>query len=48
MFNKKYLITGGCSFTEGHLIGPNASWAKHVADNNNLELIKIFISIKKE
>ena len=39
--NKKYLITSGCSFTEGHLIGPDASWAKYLANNNNLELINL-------
>ena len=39
--NKKYLITNGCSFTEGHLIGPDASWAKYFANNNNLELINL-------
>ncbi len=41
MINKKYLITSGCSFTEGHLIGPDASWAKHIANTNGLELINL-------
>lgn len=41
MIDKKYLITSGCSFTEGHLLGPDASWAKYVAKNNNLELINL-------
>lgn len=41
MIDKKYLITSGCSFTEGHLIGKNASWAKYLAENNNLQLINI-------
>lgn len=41
MIDTKYLITSGCSFTEGHLIGKNASWAKYLAENNNLELINI-------
>ena len=41
MIDKKYLITSGCSFTEGHKVGPNASWAKYLAENNNLELINI-------
>lgn len=39
--NKKYLIASGCSFTEGHLIGPDASWAKHLANNNGLQLINL-------
>ena len=41
MIDKKYLITSGCSFTEGHLIGPDASWAKHVANANGLKLINL-------
>ena len=41
MIDKKYLITSGCSFTEGHKLGITASWAKYVAQNNNLELINI-------
>ena len=41
MLDKKYLITSGCSFTEGHLIGPNASWAKHLANHYNMDLINL-------
>lgn len=33
MLDKKYLITSGCSFTEGHVIGPDASWAKYLANH---------------
>ena len=38
--NKKYLITSGCSFTEGHLMTP-ISWAKYTAEGLGLELINI-------
>lgn len=41
MFDKKYLITSGCSFTEGHLIGADASWAKHLANHYNMNLINL-------
>lgn len=41
MLDKKYLITSGCSFTEGHLIGPDASWAKHLANHYNMDLINL-------
>jgi hypothetical protein len=38
--NKKYLITSGCSFTEGHMMTP-ISWAKYTAEGLGLELINI-------
>lgn len=41
MLDKKYLITSGCSFTEGHLIGPDASWAKYLANHYNMNLINL-------
>lgn len=41
MLNKKYLIASGCSFTGGHGIGPDASWSKYFAINNDLELINL-------
>jgi len=41
MLDKKYLITSGCSFTEGHLLGKAGSWATYFAENNNLELINL-------
>jgi hypothetical protein len=41
MIDKKYLITSGCSFTEGHLIGADASWAKHLANHYNMDLINL-------
>lgn len=41
MLDKKYLITSGCSFTEGHLIGPDASWATHLANHYNMDLINL-------
>lgn len=41
MLNKKYLITTGCSFTEGHHLKEKGSWATYFAKNNNLELINL-------
>lgn len=41
MLGKKYLISGGCSFTEGHHLGLEGSWANYFAKNNNLELINL-------
>ncbi len=41
MLDKKYLISSGCSFTEGHLLGKAGSWATYFAENNNLELINL-------
>jgi hypothetical protein len=41
MLNKKYLITNGCSFTEGHYMGSTASWATYFAKNNNLKLLNL-------
>ena len=39
--NKKYLISNGCSFTEGHKLGSSASWATHLAQELDLELINL-------
>lgn len=39
--NKKYLITNGCSFTEGHHMGEIASWPKHLGEFLNLEVINL-------
>jgi hypothetical protein len=41
MLDKQYLVTSGCSFTEGHLIGADASWAKHLANHHNMDLINL-------
>lgn len=41
MFNKKYLIASGCSFTEGHLLKEKGSWATYFAEKYNLELINL-------
>lgn len=41
MLDKKYLIASGCSFTEGHHLGIEGSWANYFAKNNNLELINL-------
>ncbi len=30
METKKYLIATGCSFTEGHKLGENGSWANYL------------------
>lgn len=39
--SKKYLVVSGDSFTEGHNIGEQASWAYWVAKELNLELINL-------
>lgn len=39
--NKKYLIVCGDSFTQGHDMGSEASWAHWTADILNLELINL-------
>ena len=39
MKKNKYLISSGCSFTNGHTIGETASWATHLAQELDLELI---------
>jgi len=39
--NKKYLVVSGDSFTEGHTMGEQASWAYWVAKKMNLELINL-------
>ena len=41
MLDKKYLITNGCSFTEGHLLGNDGSWAKFLGEKLDLELINL-------
>ena len=41
MFNKKYLITNGCSFTGGHKLGVKGSWATHLAQDLDLDLINL-------
>lgn len=38
MLQKKNLIAGGCSFTEGHTMGENGSWAYWLSQQNNLTL----------
>jgi len=37
----KYLISSGCSFTAGHIIGETASWATHLAQELDLESINL-------
>ena len=41
MLNKKYLIANGCSFTEGHHLGNEGSWAKFLGSKLNLEVINL-------
>jgi hypothetical protein len=41
MENKKYLVVCGDSFTEGHIMGERASWAYHLAEKMNLELVNL-------
>lgn len=41
MIDKKYLIATGCSFTEGHLLRSEGSWATYFAQNNNLKLVNL-------
>lgn len=36
--NKKYLVTSGCSFTDGFNMGENASWPYYLSNLLNLEL----------
>jgi hypothetical protein len=36
--NKKHLVTSGCSFTEGHMIGKIGSWAYHLSEMLGLKL----------
>src|SRR6056300_468343 len=38
--NKKYLITSGCSFTQGHMIQP-ISWATKLGEKLNLKTINL-------
>jgi len=37
--DKKYLITSGCSFTDGYKMGNEGSWAYYLSDMLNLKLI---------
>ena len=30
--NKKYLVTNGCSFTEGHSLGNEGAWPKFLGE----------------
>ncbi len=39
--NKEYLITNGCSFTGGHKLGVKGSWATHLAQDLDLDLINL-------
>jgi hypothetical protein len=39
--NKKYLITNGCSFTEGHSLGNEGAWPKFLGQKLNLEVYNI-------
>lgn len=39
----KYLVVCGDSFTEGHMLGERGSWAYHLANKMNLELINLAI-----
>ena len=41
MINKKYLITNGCSFTEGHLLGNDCAWPKFLGEELDLEVINL-------
>jgi hypothetical protein len=41
MLGKKYLIASGCSFTQGHHLFNEGSWANYFSKNNNLELINL-------
>ena len=43
MRKNKYLISSGCSFTAGHIIGEKASWATHLAQELDLESINLAI-----
>jgi len=36
--DKKYLITSGCSFTDGHHMGEKGSWAYYLSNSLGLEL----------
>ena len=41
MINKKYLITNGCSFTDGHLSGNDYAWPKFLGEELGLEVINL-------
>jgi hypothetical protein len=41
MLNKKYLVTNGCSFTEGHILGNDGAWPKFLGEKLNLEVINL-------
>jgi len=38
LIEKKYLVTSGCSFTEGHHMGKLGSWAYYLSQITNLDL----------
>ena len=39
--NKKYLVTNGCSFTEGHSLGNEGAWPKFLGEKMNLKVINL-------
>jgi len=39
--NKKYLVTNGCSFTEGHMLGNEGAWPKFLGEKMDMEVINI-------
>lgn len=41
MIDKKYLVTNGCSFTQGHILGPQCAWPKFLGEELNLEVINM-------
>jgi hypothetical protein len=41
MLNKKYLVSNGCSFTEGHILGNEGAWPKFLGKKLNLEVYNI-------
>lgn len=41
MLNKKYLVSNGCSFTEGHTLGNEGAWPKFLGEKLNLEVYNI-------
>ena len=41
MRKNKYLISSGCSMTEGHVLGESGSWATYLAQELDLELINL-------
>lgn len=41
MLDKKYLVTNGCSFTEGHMLGLDGAWPKFLGEKLNLEVVNL-------